>query len=134
MTGGALLLLVIRILWERGNKVSGLAEDERNQLRDLHTWHNQRDSDGVLTWMVPRAWVDLLHGLIADTKVLVDLIRRLIEQNDGITADLRKQLQDRLEKTDEQQDKMLRIAVRSQRAIEALAGLEPPGAEDPEDV
>lgn len=117
-------------LWSKLSKKSALTGEQATQLKDLHEWHDNRDDDGVLKWMVPRVWVELLHQLIQGQKVLTDMIRRLVDQNDGITDDLRQQLKDRLSLHDKQQNKMLKVALRVQRAVEALAGLETPEIED----
>lgn len=126
--GGA-LLTVIKILWERGNRVSGLSEDERNKLNQLFIWHNRVDDDQIPLWYTPRSWVNLIQGLQKDHASVKHLLTRIVEQNDGVTADLRQQLKARLETHDRLHVKMLKLAVRVQQAVEALAGLEPPSIE-----
>lgn len=127
---GAALLTVIKILWERGNKVSGLSEDERNKLNQLYDWHNRVDDDQIPLWYTPRSWVELIKSLQQDHSSVKHLLNRLVEQHDGINADLRNQLRERLEMHDRLHVKMLKLAVRVQQAVEALAGLEPPSIEN----
>lgn len=117
---------VTKVLWERGNKVSGLSEAERNKLNQLYDWHSRVDDDQVPLWYTPRSWVNLIQGLQQDHASVKHLLNRIVEQHDGINADLRQQLKDRLETHDRLHVKMLKLAVRVQQAVEALAGLEPP--------
>jgi hypothetical protein len=124
------LVAVVIAMWHRLGKKSALTEVQVGQLKDLHEWHDQRDADGVLKWMLPRTFLDLLNQVVTGQQALTDLVRRLVEQNDGITADLRQQLADRLSLHDKQQNKMLKVALRVQRAVEALAGLEAPEIEE----
>jgi hypothetical protein len=124
------LVAVIVALWNKLSKKSALTVVQANQLQDLHAWHDKRDGDQTPLWYVPRVWVELLHQLIAGQKTLTDLVQRVVEQSDGVTDDLRQQLRDRLSLHDKQQNKMLKLAVRVQRAVEALAGLETPEIEE----
>jgi len=126
---GTGLLLVIKILWDKANKTSGLSETERNQLDRLYEWHNRKDSDQVPLWYTPRSWVELIRGLQQDHAAVKGLLTRLVEQNDGVAADLRQQLRERLELHDRLHVKMLKLAVRVQQAVEALADLAPPTIE-----
>lgn len=126
---GAILLLVIKILWSEASKRSGLSEDERNKLNQLYEWHSKVDDDQVPLWYTPRSWVHLIKGLQGDHAAVRGLLVRIVEQGDGVNADLREQLRERLEQHDRQQSKMLKLAVRVQQAIEALAGLAPPSIE-----
>ena len=126
---GGILLLIIRILWSEARKKSALSEEERNQLHLLYEWHNQKDDDQVPLWYTPRSWVSLIRGLQADHASVKELLTRIVEQGDGINSDLRQQLRERLEQHDKQNSKMLKLAVRVQQAVEALAGLERPSIE-----
>ena len=125
----AVLLTIIKILWAETRKKSGLSEGERNKLNQLYDWHDKRDDDQVPLWYTPRSMVSLIKGLQGDHAAVKGLLTRIVEQSDGITADLREQLRERLESHDRQQSKMLKLAVRVQQAIEALAGLAPPSIE-----
>lgn len=127
--GGAGLMLVIKILWDKADKTSGLSEVERNQLHRLFDWHNQKDTDQVPLWYLPRSWLEHIQGLRNDHTAVKILLTRLVEQNDGINADLRQQIRERLELHDRLHTKMLKLAVRVQQAVEALAGLGPPSIE-----
>ena len=120
------LLIVVKTLWEKADRTSGLSEDERVKLNQLYTWHNRVDDDQIPLWYTPRSWRSLIESLKQDHAGVRALLSRIVEQQDGITADLRNQLRERMEKHDQQQAKMLRLAVRVQQAVEALAGLEPP--------
>jgi hypothetical protein len=127
---GGILLLVIRILWDRGEKKSALNEEERGQLKQLYDWHNKVDDDQVPLWYTPRSLSSLTKELQQDYMDIKSLLTKIVEQGDNVTADLRRQLKERLELHDKQQNKMLKLALRVQQAIEALAGLEPPAVED----
>jgi hypothetical protein len=128
VVGGG-LLLVIRTLWDRTDRVSGLSENERAQLKQLYDWHNRVDENQVPLWYVPRAWLDLIDGLQEDHAAVNQLLTKISEQNAGINADLRQQLKERIAAHDLQQTKMLKLAVRVQQAVEALAGLAAPSIE-----
>ena len=128
-SAGTVLLLVIRILWAEARKKSALSEEERYQLTQLYEMHNQRDDDQVPLWYVPRSWIEQIQNLSEDLAVNKALLTKLVEQNDGISADLREQIKERLNLHDRQQTKMLKLAVRVQRAVEALAGLNTPDIE-----
>ncbi|MGD9726564.1 MAG: hypothetical protein AB7L09_01225 [Nitrospira sp.] len=127
---GATLLLVIKILWDKADKTSGLSEDERNKLNELYKWHNKVDDDQVPLWYTPRSWVNLIQGLQQDHAAVKVLLTKIVEQNSEVNAELRQQVRDAQERQDRLQAKTLRIAVRVQQAVEALAGLAPPRIED----
>lgn len=128
------LLLCIKALWEKNSsltdKKSGLSEDERNKLNQLFEWHNKVDDDQVPLWYTPRAWVNLIQGLQQDHAAVRGLLTRIVEQNDNVNAELRQQVREGQERHDQLYAKMLRLAVRVQQAVEALAGLEAPSIED----
>lgn len=128
-TVGSALILAIKSLWERSDRTSGLSADERAQLKQLYDWHNRVDGDQVPLWYVPRSWIQLIDDLKEDQIEVKRLLTRVVEQNDGINADLRQQIRDRLLAHDVQQTKMLKLAMRVQQAIEALADLTPPAIE-----
>ena len=134
LVGGG-LIVVIKILWDRGNtaqdraitaleKTSGLSEVERSNLRQLYDWHNKVDDDQVPLWYTPRSWSSLTKDLRDDYSDIKILLMRVVEQGDGVTSDLRQQLKERLVMHDHQQNKMIRLAIRVQQAVEALAGIE----------
>jgi len=129
-TAGAGLLLVIKLLWDRADKRSGLSEVERNQLDQLYYWHAQKDDDQIPLWYTPRSWVSLIQGLQRDHAAVRSLLTKIVEQHDGVNTDLRQQLRERLETHDRLHTKMLRLAVRVQQAVEALAGLPAPSIEN----
>jgi hypothetical protein len=127
--GSIIWAAVTKVLWDRGNKASTLNENERGWLRQLYHWHKPVDDDQIPLWYIPRSWLDLLQNLREDHAAFKPLLTRLVEQHDGINADLRAQIKERLELHDRQQTKMLKLAVRVQRAVETLAGLEKPEIE-----
>lgn len=126
---GGVLLLIIKILWDRSDRVSGLSGEERAQLKQLYDWHNRVDENQVPIWYVPRAWVSLIDSLRSDQASVRTLLAKIVDQNDVVNADLREQLKERLRAHELQQTKMLKLAVRVQQAVEALAGLTPPAIE-----
>lgn len=138
---GAGLLLAIKILWDRGDtaqdkaleaekRASGLSEEERHHLKQLFDWHNRVDDDQVPLWYVPRSWLELVRRLHDDHAHVRKLLMEISRQNDEVIADLRAQLKESRGQQAHQQTKMLKLAVRVQRAVEALAGLKPPAIED----
>ena len=127
---GGVMFLVIRILWDRGEKRSALSEEERGQLRQLYEWHGKVDDDQVPLWYMPRFWVELVKGLKGECEEINNTLQLLVGQSNETISDLRNQLKERLALHDRQQTKMLKLAVRVQQAVEALAGLEPPIIED----
>jgi hypothetical protein len=126
---GAILLLVIRILWSEARKKSGLSEEERNQLALLYEWHNQKDDNQVPLWYTPRSWLELFQSLRNDHGEVKQLLTRLVDLLDHLVADLRAELKESRGSQAQQQTKMLKLAVRVQRAVEALAGLNTPEIE-----
>lgn len=126
---GGVLLTVIKILWGEARKKSALSEDERNKLNQLFDWHSKVDDDQIPLWYTPRSWVDMVRRLQNGHATVKDFLKKIVEQNDTTNSDLRQQLKERLELHDRQQAKMLKLAVRVQQAVEALAGLEPPSIE-----
>lgn len=116
---GSALLLVIKTLWAESRKTSILTEDERTWLRELH----QGRSD------VPKAWSAHFDELEERLKHCHAILQQLVSLIEKDKVDLQQQLKDRLDLHDRQQSKMLRLAVRVQRAVEALAGLAPPDIE-----
>jgi len=126
---GAALLTVIKILWDRGNQVSGLSEEERAELKQLFAWHDRRDDDQVPLWYVPRSWLDTFQKLQSDHADVKYLLTKISEQQEVVIADLREQIKESRGLQAQQQTKMLKLAVRVQRAVEALAGLAPPEIE-----
>jgi hypothetical protein len=106
---------VTKILWERGNKVSALSENERNQLQQLYTWHDKRDDDQIPLWYVPRSWLALVERLHDDHANVRKLLTDISRQNQEVIADLRAQLKESRGMQAQQQTKMLKLAVRVQR-------------------
>jgi hypothetical protein len=123
---GGVLLLIIRILWSEARKKSALSEDERSKLNQLYSWHDKADDDQVPLWYTPRSWVDLTKNLREDYSVIKGMLTKVVDQCGTCNTDLREQLKERLTLHDQQQAKMLRVAMRVQQAVEALAGLAPP--------
>ena len=126
---GSSLFLVIKILWDKASRTSGLSEDERNQLKQLHEWHAQKDSDQVPLWYTPRSWLNLIEGLQRDHATVRELLSKIVEQNTDVNTDLRQRVREGQERHDRLYAKMLRLAIRVQQAVEALAGLETPSIE-----
>lgn len=132
---------VTKILWDRGNsaqdkaleaekRASGLSESERHHLKQLFDWHNRVDDDQVPLWYVPRSWLELVRRLHDDHAHVRKQLMEIARQNEEVIADLRAQLKESRGQQAQQQTKMLKLAVRVQRAVEALAGLKPPVIED----
>jgi len=130
---------VTKILWDRGTeaqkatlaakeKNSGLAEEEKGWLRQLYHWHKAVDDDQVPLWYIPRSWLEHIKSLKADHAAVKGLLTKLVEWNEELIADLRAQLKESRGLQTQQQTKMLKLAVRVQRAVEALAGMEAPPA------
>ena len=119
VAGGG-LLTVIKILWDRGSKKSVLSEEERTWLRETHAIRSE----------VPKVWTDLFDEIDDAIKKGETTLNQLVALCEGDKTDLQQQLKERLEKHDQQQAKMLKLAVRVQRAVEALAGLKAPEVEN----
>ena len=140
-TAGAVIWMgVTKILWDRGTeaqkatitaqeKASTLTEEEKGWLRQLYYWHKPVDDNQVPLWYVPRAWLEHIHSLRDDNAAVKALLTKLVEWNEELIADLRGQLKESRGLQAQQQTKMLKLAVRVQRAVEALAGLEKPAVE-----
>lgn len=118
--GSAAWAGVTKVLWERGNKKSVLSEEERTWLRELHNMRSE----------VPKVWTDLFDEIEEALKRGETTLQQLVALVEGDKADLQRQLKERLELHDRQQAKMLKLAVRVQRAVEALAGLQAPEIEE----
>jgi hypothetical protein len=127
--GTVIWMGVTKILWDRGNKSTMLSEDEKGWLRQLYHWHKPVDEDQVPLWYTPRSLIEYLQTHRDDHIAIKALLTKLVEQNDDINDDLRTQIKERLELYDRQQNKMLMLAVRVQRAVEALARLGAPDVE-----
>ena len=73
-----------------GAKSSKDAHDKiecmRAQVRDLHNWHNQKDSDGVFLWNVPRS----LEKSIARLGETVDDSVRVSAENKQLLLTLQR--------------------------------------------
>lgn len=86
-----LLSFVVALLTFYVLRFSGLLQ----WVKDLHEWHNNRDGDGVLSWMVPRAWGDKLDALKESGRTEQEGIRELREAVDRLAAshgELREEL------------------------------------------
>ena len=116
---GGVLLLIIKILWSEARKASVLTEEERTWLREVHQVRTE----------VPKVWTDLFDEIEESLRLCKTTLQQLVGLVEGDKADLQQQLRARLELYDKQQTKMLRLAVRVQRAVEALAGLPAPDIE-----
>lgn len=123
------LVAAVIALWVKATKTSGLSAEQHGWLSDLHDGHSPRDSDQNPLWNLARACAATMQQVVTEQQSSSLLIQRLVEQNDGTTADLRQQLKDGMALHQRQQVKMLKLAVRVQRAVEALAGLETPEIE-----
>jgi len=138
-TAGGVLLLVIRILWDRGSeaqratitakeKAGALSEEEKGWLQQLYRWHKVVDDDQVPLWYIPRSWLEHINGLKSEHAAVKGLLIKLVEWNEELIADLRSQLRESHGHQVRQQTKMLKLAVRVQRAVETLANMEEPPA------
>jgi len=131
---GGIWTAITKALWTRAveaeNRRSGLTEEEKTWVRELHTWHKAFDESQVPIWYVPRSWNGLLKQLETDHDTMLGLLKKLVEQNELVIADLRDQIRECRGEQSQQQIKMLKLAVRVQRAVEALAGLKPPEIEN----
>ena len=139
-TAGAVIWSsVTKVLWDRGSeaqkatvaakeKAGALSEEEKGWLRQLYHWHKAVDDDQVPLWYIPRSWLEHIKGLKADHAAVKGLLTKLVEWNEELIADLRIQLKESRGLQAQQQTKMLKLAVRVQRAVEALAGMEAPPA------
>lgn len=119
--------LIIRHLYA---KSSVLTEEERKWLQDVHSVVDVKDANQIPLVYSPRSLISEFQKIEGNLKEVLRLVDRLVEQGDGTVIDLREQLRARLELHDKQQNRMLRLAVRVQRAVEALAGLSAPDIED----
>jgi len=138
--GAIIWMGVTKILWDRGTdaqnatisakeKTSGLNEEEKGWLRQLYHWHKPVDENQIPLWYTPRSLLEHLRMHQEDHVAIKSLLARLVEQNNDVNDDLRAQIKERLELSDRQQNKMLRLAVRVQRAVETLAKLGVPEIE-----
>jgi flagellar motility protein MotE (MotC chaperone) len=68
-------------LFKRSGK-AGLSQEEHEWLKWLKDTHDQRDTDGILTWMVPRPWGEILKNVQEAVKqqMEVDEVRERLEQ------------------------------------------------------
>lgn len=140
-SGGAVIWgAITKILWDRGTnaqdkaleakeKAGGLTKEEKEWLKELHAWHKPVDDNQIPLWYVPRSWVEHIHSLRNEQIAVKDLLTKLVQWNEEIISDLRLQLKESRGLQAQQQTKMLKLAVRVQRAVEALAGLKVPEIE-----
>lgn len=134
VTAGAIIWSAItKILWDRGSKAqdrtSVLTEEEKGWLRQLYHWHKPVDEDQIPLWYFPRSWVEHLHSLKDDQAAVKAVLARILSLNEELIVDLRAQIRECRGLQVQQQTKMLKLAVRVQRAVEALAGLKSPEIE-----
>jgi len=147
VTAGTIVWTAItKILWDRGSeaqkatvaakeatlvaqeKNSVLTEEEKGWLRQLYHWHKAVDDDQVPLWYIPRSWLEHIKSLKDDHAAVKSLLTKLVEWIEERIADLREQLKDSRGLQAQQNTKMLKLAVRVQRAVEAIAGMESPPA------
>ena len=137
--GGGVLLLIIKILWDRGSKAqeqtlaaqqraSVLTDEEKGWLRQLYHLTKPVDENQVPLIYTPRTWLEHIKGLKADHSSVKGLLTKLVEWNEELISDLRAQLKESRGLQAQQQTKMLKLAVRVQRAVEALASMKSPPA------
>lgn len=106
-----LLTFIVALLVFYALKFSGLLQ----WVKDLHEWHNNRDGDGVLAWMVPRAWGDKLDALKESSRAEQEGIRELREAVDRLAAshgELREELKKLEEKNAEVWDRLVSVLER----------------------
>lgn len=137
--GAVIWSTITKMLWDRGSeaqkdtviakeKISVLSEEEKGWLRQLYYWHKAVDNDQVPLWYIPRSWLEHIKSLKTDNDAVKGLLIKLVEWNEELISDLRTQLKESRGLQAQQQTKMLKLAVRVQRAVEALAGMESPPA------
>jgi len=67
--GGIFLILIMRQVLDflskqqKGKRCEGFAKDDREMLRELHDWHDQRGDDGVPVWYVRKSLEACIHEL-----------------------------------------------------------------------
>ncbi len=52
----------------------------QQQTHDLHTWHSQRDSDGVFIWYVRRSLEDAINKLADNVNAQTECFRHLVAE------------------------------------------------------
>lgn len=113
---GGILLTVIKILWSESRKSTGLSPKQDEMLKEVHRAVGE----------VPKTWAEVFDEITETQRESKLMLSRIIELCEGDRAQLQAQIQDRLRMHDELQDRMVRLALRVQRAVEALAGLKEP--------
>lgn len=130
---GAVGLLVIKLLWDWGKEghaqAGALTPDEKNALAEMHSVLSLKDVNQTPLVYVPRQLVKELADLADEAEKIRVETQRLARQQDQTVVDLRDEVSDLRRAYDKLQNRMLRLAVRVQRAVEALAGLEAPEIE-----
>ena len=126
---------VTKILWDRGSeaqkatlaaqqRASVLTDEEKGWLRQLYHLSKPVDENQIPLIYTPRSWLEHIQGLKSDHASVKGLLTKLVEWNEELISDLREQLKESRGLQAQQQTKMLKLAVRVQRAVEALAGME----------
>jgi len=137
--GGGVLLLIIKILWDRGSdaqketlaaqqRASVLTDEEKGWLRQLYHLSKPVDENQIPLIYTPRTWLVHIKGLKDDHAFVKGLLTKLVEWNEELISDLRAQIKESRGLQAQQQTKMLKLAVRVQRAVEALASMKSPPA------
>ncbi len=93
-TGAVFLLIVIKLALDfikgrkrddNGNskeieKVKMVVYELRDQLNDLHEWHNVRDNDGVPIWYVRRSLEEAINKLAENIAMQTQLFQKWISE------------------------------------------------------
>lgn len=131
---GSVGLLVIKLLWDWGKdghaQAGALTPEEKVSLAEIHAVLSLKDANQTPLVYVPRQLVKELADLAEEAEKIRVQMQRLADQHDMTVTHLRSEVNALRASHDHLQERMLRLAVRVQRAVEALAGLEAPEIED----
>lgn len=94
--GGVVAVLIIREVLDfvrnRNSKTKKNDGEMHQQLRDLWSWHDVRDEDGVPIWYVKRSLETAVSELVTEMKTLNSLMLEDIKDSHALRGDIRKLL------------------------------------------
>lgn len=91
--GGVLAIMVLKetfgfVRGQKRNVASGCSRPEdveeiKRMIKDLHTWHQKEDEDGVKVWYIRKSLERAIKDLSEVIQQQTEVVRRMLDRENG---------------------------------------------------